>query len=146
MGERSTATTRPGPRLVEGLSKDSGALKDIVPSLFPGPSSPPTGPGLSKLDGLQEKAWIYLLPHSLPDDPHTIDPWPNYSPSGSSWRLLVGRAHWATEQWLNKTCCLVTVSRVRRHSNGCYLLRTVLILLCHNIICLSLSDWLHLVW
>ena len=56
MGERSTATTRPGPRLVEGLSKDSGALKDIVPSLFPGPSSPPTGPGLSKLEGLQEKA------------------------------------------------------------------------------------------
>ena len=63
MGERSTATTRPGPRLVEGLSKDSGALKDIVPSLFPGPSSPPTGPGLSKLEGLQEKAWICLLAH-----------------------------------------------------------------------------------
>ena len=56
MGERSTATTRPGPWLVEGLSKDSGALEDVVPSPFPGPSSSPAGPGLSKLEGLQEKA------------------------------------------------------------------------------------------
>ena len=81
--QRFTTTTRPGPRLVEGLRKDPGALEDTVPSLFPGPSSSPTGPRLGKQEGLQDKAWIYLSLPSLPDDPRTTDPWLDYFPSGS---------------------------------------------------------------
>ena len=46
MGKRFTAASRPGPRLVEGLNEGSGALQDIGPSLFPGPSSSPAGPRL----------------------------------------------------------------------------------------------------
>ena len=46
-GKRFTAASRPGPRLVEGLSKGYEALQDI-PSLFPGPSSSPAGPRLGK--------------------------------------------------------------------------------------------------
>ena len=34
-----------------------------------------------------------------------------------SW-LLVGGAHGSTDQWLRKTCCLVTGCGVIRHSNG----------------------------
>ena len=34
-----------------------------------------------------------------------------------SW-LLVGGAHGSTDQWLRKTCCLVTGCRVIRHSSG----------------------------
>ena len=45
-------SSRPGPRLVEGLSEGSGALQDIVPSLFPGHSSSPAGPKLDELQGL----------------------------------------------------------------------------------------------
>ena len=48
-GKWFTAASRPGPRLVEGLSKGYEALQDIVPSLFPGPSSSPAGPRLGKL-------------------------------------------------------------------------------------------------
>ena len=54
MGEKFSAASRPGPRLVEGLNEDSGALQDIVCSLFPGPSNSPAGPRLGKLEGLQE--------------------------------------------------------------------------------------------
>ena len=39
-------SSRPGPRLVEGLSEGSGALQDTVPSLFP------AGPKLDELQGL----------------------------------------------------------------------------------------------
>ena len=46
---------RPGPWLVGGLGEGSGALQDIVPSLFPGPSSSPAGPNLGELEGFQEK-------------------------------------------------------------------------------------------
>ena len=52
-------SSRPGPRLVEGLvslSEGSGALHSIVSSLFPGPSSSPTGPMLGELEGFQKKA------------------------------------------------------------------------------------------
>ena len=74
MGESFTAASRPGPRLLEGLSDGSGALQDKVPSLFPGPSSSPTDPKLAKLEGLLEKASIYLLSDFPPDDQHTTDP------------------------------------------------------------------------
>ena len=43
VGERFTTSSKPGPRLVEGLSEDSEALKNIVPSLFLGASSSPAG-------------------------------------------------------------------------------------------------------
>ena len=49
-------SSRSRPRLEEGLSESPGGLQDAVPSPFPGPSSSPAGPGLSKLEGLQEKA------------------------------------------------------------------------------------------
>ena len=74
MGESFTAASRPGPRLVEGLSDGSGALQDRVPSLFPGPSSSPTDPKLAKLEGLLKKASICLLPDFPPDDHYTTDP------------------------------------------------------------------------
>ena len=77
--------SKSGPQLVEGLSEGSGALQDVVPglpSLLPGPSSSPAGPRLGKLEGLQEKACICLLPHFPPDDHHPMDCWPNHFPSG----------------------------------------------------------------
>ena len=56
MGERFTAASRAGPRLVEGLGEVSGDLQDIVPSLVSGSSSSLTDPKLGKIEGLQEKA------------------------------------------------------------------------------------------
>ena len=63
LGHRDTdggevhCSSRPGPRLVEGLvslSEGSGDLHRIVSSLFPGPSSSPTGPTLGELEGFQK--------------------------------------------------------------------------------------------
>ena len=54
--EKFTTASRTGPRLAEGLSEGFGALQNIVPRLFPGPSSSPTSPRLGKPQGLQEKA------------------------------------------------------------------------------------------
>ena len=73
MGKRVTTASRPEPRLVEGLTEGSGALQDIVPSLFPGPFSSPTGPRLGELEGIRKVARICLLPHSPPDDHHAAD-------------------------------------------------------------------------
>ena len=56
IGEKFTTAPRPGPRLVESLSEDSGTLQDVVPCLFPGLSSSSPGPRLGKVEGLQEKA------------------------------------------------------------------------------------------
>ena len=56
MEEKFSVASRLGSRLVEGLNEDSGALQDIVSSLFPGPSNSPAGPRLGKPEGLQEKA------------------------------------------------------------------------------------------
>ena len=81
----------PGPWLVEGLSEGSGALQEAVPSLLPGPSSSSAGPRLGKLEGLQEKVCICLLPYSLPDDPHTMDPWLDHFPSGPSLTVTSGQ-------------------------------------------------------
>ena len=36
---------------MEGISEGSGALQDTVRSLFPGPSSSPTGPRLGEQEG-----------------------------------------------------------------------------------------------
>ena len=41
---RGSPSSRPGPRLLEGLSEGSGALQDVVPSLFPDTSSSPQLP------------------------------------------------------------------------------------------------------
>jgi len=49
-------SSRPGPRLVEGLSEGSGALQVVVFSLFLGPSSSPTDPKLGDLQPLQKNA------------------------------------------------------------------------------------------
>ena len=47
-------SSRPGPRLLEGLSEGSGVLQDVVPSLLPGTSSSPNGPRLGDLQALQK--------------------------------------------------------------------------------------------
>ena len=49
-------SSRLWPRLVEGLSEGYGGLQHLVPSVFPGPSSSPTGPSLRELQGLQNEA------------------------------------------------------------------------------------------
>ena len=49
-------SSRPGPRLLEGLSEGSGALQDVVPSLFPGTSRSPTGPRVAYLQALLKNA------------------------------------------------------------------------------------------
>ena len=49
-------SSRSGPQLVEAFSEGSAAQQDIVPHLFPGPSSSPTGTRLGKLEDLQEEA------------------------------------------------------------------------------------------
>ena len=64
-------SSRPGPRLQEGLSEGSGALQEVVPSLFPGTSSSPNGPRLGDLQALQKNAWICLFPHFPADVHHT---------------------------------------------------------------------------
>ena len=56
MGERVTTASRPGPKLVEGLTEGSGALQDILRSLFPEPFSSPTGSRLGELEGLRKAA------------------------------------------------------------------------------------------
>ena len=66
---------RAGPRLVEGLSKGSGALQGVISSLFPRPFSLPTGPRLGELEGLGEKARICLLPDSPPHDHPSTAVW-----------------------------------------------------------------------
>ena len=55
MGEEVHGATRAAPRLVEGLSEGFEAL-DILPRLFPGPSSSPFGPRRGELESRQEKA------------------------------------------------------------------------------------------
>ena len=65
-GERFTAASRPGPRLVEGHSEGFGALHDTVPSLLSGPPpSSPAGPRWGELEGFQEKPGFasYLTLH-----------------------------------------------------------------------------------
>ena len=49
-------SSRSGPQLVEAFSEGSAAQQDIVPHLFPGPSSSPTGTRLGKLEDFQEEA------------------------------------------------------------------------------------------
>ena len=67
-------SSRPGPRLLEGLSEGSGALQDVVPSLFIGNSSSPTGPRLGDLQALQMNAWIWLFSLFPAGDHHTTHP------------------------------------------------------------------------
>jgi len=67
-------SSRPGPRLLESLSEGSGALQDVVPSLFPGTSSSPTGPRVAYLQALLKNAWICLFSHFPADDHHTTLP------------------------------------------------------------------------
>ena len=83
-------------RLVEGLSEGPGALQDVASSLFPGASS--IDPSLGELKGLEEEARICLLPPSLPDDHHTAGCWPIAPLNVPHWQLLVGKAHYVTDQ------------------------------------------------
>jgi len=53
---RDSLLLKASPRLVEGLSEGSGTLQVVVSSLFPGPSSSPTGPRLGDLQALQKNA------------------------------------------------------------------------------------------
>ena len=75
IGERFTTASRAGPRLVEGLSKGSGTLQGVIPSLFPRPFSLPTSPRLGELEGLGEKARICLLPDSPPHNHPSTAVW-----------------------------------------------------------------------
>ena len=79
-------SSRPGPWLVECFSQSSGAPQDIIPNLFPGPPGSRTDSRLGELEGLQEKAWLCLLPHSPPDDHLTTNPWAESLPQ---WSLIV---------------------------------------------------------
>jgi len=79
-----------------GLIESSGALQDVVPSLFPGLASWPSGPSLGKLEAHQEKAWICLLCQSPLDDHHTTACWLSHLPS--DWQVLVGGAHCSPDQ------------------------------------------------
>ena len=90
-GGKFATAPRPGPRLAESLSEDFGALQAVVSSLFPGLSSSSTGPSLGKLEGLQEKALICLLPYSPPNDYHTFDPWLSHFPNGPSLTVTSGQ-------------------------------------------------------
>ena len=65
-------SSRPGPRLLDGLSEGSRALQDVVPSLLPVPSSSPTGLRLGDLQALLKNAWICFFAHFPADDNHTI--------------------------------------------------------------------------
>ena len=80
MGERFTAASSPGLRPMGGPGKGSETL-DRAPSLFPGPSSPPTGPRPGELEDSMEKVWIRLLPHSAPEDYHSTDHYSTNRPS-----------------------------------------------------------------
>ena len=71
MGERFTATQRPGLRLVGDLGEGSDARQDTAPNLFSGAPSSPAGPRLGDLKGLGGKARIPLLPHSPPHGHHS---------------------------------------------------------------------------
>ena len=66
MGERFTAASRPGPRLVEGLDEGSEVLQNIATSLFSWCPSSLTDQRPNELEGPREKARIHLLPHSSP--------------------------------------------------------------------------------
>ena len=119
------------PRGLGDLGEGSGALQDTALSLFSRPASSPTGSRLDELEGLRE-AENYLLPHSSPHNHCSTVVWIS-SLTIVSWRLvasgqgplphwpmtagpltvahgqlLVGVAHWGTNQWLNRTYCLVT--------------------------------------
>ena len=117
--------SRPGPRLVEGLSQGSGAPQDVVSSLFPGPPGSPTGPRLGEFQGLQRKAWICLLlstwwaPHHWPlteslSQLFLIDWYQWAGPTAiltKSWARQLMITHW---QWV--ACGKVPL---RHLNNGC---------------------------
>ena len=102
----------------------SGALQNTAFSLFPGPSSSPTGPRPGELDGLGESlgSASYLtmsgstLHQQMNESPHQrllLDSW-----------LLVGGARFSADQWLSKTHCQVTGRGVMAHREGSALLQT----------------------
>ena len=100
-------------KLVEGLSGGSGAPWDVVPSLFLGPSSPPAGPRLDKMEGLPgEGLNLPLTSLSSWWSPHH---WPS-TPSFPQWSLIdsslwagptavltnswAGQLQWLIDRWL----------------------------------------------
>ena len=89
---------RPGPWLVGGLGEGSGALQDIVPSLFPGPSSSPAGSRLSeqRVSRRRPESASYFKLHLTPTTPVTFSS--ITSPVVPHWQLLVSRVHCGADQ------------------------------------------------
>ena len=58
---------------VGGLGEDSGALWDTGPPALPWAPRSPAGLRPGELEGPGEKAGIYLLPHSPPDNHHSTN-------------------------------------------------------------------------
>ena len=56
-GELSiTSDMQATPPLRQTAKRNERALQQVVPRLFPGPASSPTGPSLHELQGLRKKA------------------------------------------------------------------------------------------
>ena len=102
MGERFSAASRHGPRFEDGLREGCVAWQGMFPVSSLGPPAHPAGLRLGKLGGLQEKAWIFLLPHSPPDGQHTTDPWLNHFPNGPSLTAVDRTTAVLTNSWIGQ--------------------------------------------
>ena len=77
-------------RCLKGWTKASGGLVrplepcGMEPQSVPWALHSPTARRLGNLEGLPEKAWVCLLPHSPLGDQDPTDPWLNRFPSGPS--------------------------------------------------------------
>ena len=135
------------PYEASGALQDGAPVCSLGPPLTHGPkageSGGPPGEGLSLpltslSTGLPGPHWP--LAESLPQWSLTdsyqwagiavvlTNSWAGQLTLVNSWLLLSG-AYWGADQWLRKTCCLVTRSSVMRQSEG-HLLRAAPILLC----------------
>ena len=77
-----------------------------APAWSLGPPSSPAGPRPGELEGLGEKAGIWLLPHSPPQNHQPTAVWIRSLSILDGW-LLVGRVHWGINQWLSRIRSLV---------------------------------------
>ena len=86
-----------GSPLPQGWAKASGGpMRALEPCRMEPQSAPwalhsPTGRRLGNLEGLPEKAWVCLLPHSPLGDQDPTDPWLNRFPSGPSLTVTSGQ-------------------------------------------------------
>ena len=158
-------SSRPGPRLVEGLIEGSGALQDIVPNLFPGHSRTQSWMSF-KASRRRPDSASYLTLHLMTTTPPLTQSLPHWSLIDSnlwveqnvlltnSWAGQLTVTHWqlAACEWgplrhqarLSNTYSLGTGWVERKHIKG-YLRRTVLILLCSTVNRIKITVRLRLV-